>query len=198
MKDICIILQLLAILLNEDFAPHIPSQLLFNPSFPNHRILDLYALHIEQIIMKLLNQPSLLAFRIECVMEALDDECTPEECAYAIHLLMDNFSLIMRYLYSSTTSVLHVSSVKDISPISSAVSSPSLVPSPCDPFQQDVEFDVVINSEIPSTVGMVRRSGIVKVRLLQLCELLLDVEPSLFSPFIISHEFNTLLIVLLF
>ena len=128
-------------------------------------------------------------------MDFLEEECSPEERCYVLSLITNNFTLLEDYLLSSVTSTLHVSSTRDYSPISSALSSPVLLPKSSEYSQSPVEFDVVIDKEIRSTVGIVRRSGIVKVRLLQLCEFLLETQSCLFSCYMISHKLNAVLMV---
>lgn len=146
------------------------------------------------IVSKLLNQPSLLANRIECIVDRFEEECNEEEKLLLMQLIEHNFSLLMRYITSSVTSHLHVSSTHLFSPVSSANSSPSLVPC-SSPFQSSVEFDVVIGKDICTTVGMVKRSGIVKLQLLNLFDYLLDTQSLLFFSIIISHQFNHCLLV---
>lgn len=141
-----------------------------------------------------MNQPSLLANRIECIVDRFEEECSEEEKLLLLQLIEQNFSLLMRYMTSSVTSHLHVSSTHLFSPVSSANSSPSLVPCST-PFQSSVEFDVVIGKDICTTVGIVKRSGIVKLQLLYLFDYLFDIQSLLFYSIIISHQFNKYLLV---
>lgn len=141
-----------------------------------------------------MNQPSLLANRIECIVDKFEEECSEEEKLLLLQLIEQNFSLLMRYMTSSVASHLHVSSTHLFSPVSSANSSPSLVPCST-PFQSSVEFDVVIGKDICTTVGIVKRSGIVKLQLLYLFDYLFDIQSLLFYSIIISHQFNKYLLV---
>lgn len=150
---------------------------------------------LERIVIKLLNQPSLLAFRIECIMDSFEEDCSNEEREFALNLLKDNLPLIMKYLSTTISSTLHVSSVNSLSPLSSANASPALLPKPSPPCQNPFEFDVVIEKEINATVGKVKRSGNVKWKLLQLLEYFMDTESFLFSSFVVSYQLNSVLLV---
>ena len=121
---------------------------------------------------------------------------------------MKNFSLLSHYLLESVSTTIQVSSSTFISPISS----PSLAPtttnnlhnmvelnlsnsssSPSIP--QPIEFSVVIGKEIQTTAGKVRRSGIVKLKVLQLLEYLMITKPVVFQTTVIAHDFNKTLLV---
>ena len=149
--------------------------------------------------MKLLNQPSLLANRIETVVDSLDEDCNEEEKEFVFHLIVDNFSLLLCYIQETVSSVLHVSSSRMDSPSQSANSSPALLPksSSLQPSTKPIEFDITIGKEIITTVGKVKRSGIVKIRILDFIEYLLAINPSLFTSCILCNELNRVLIVLI-
>ena len=134
---------------------------------------------------------------MESVVDSLEEECNDEEKEYVFHLIVDNFPLLLSYIQESVSSTLHVSSNRMESPIQSASSSPVLLPktNTIQPSEKPIEFDIVIGKEVNTSVGKVKRSGIVKIRILELIEYLLVLNPSLFTSCILCHQLNRVLIV---
>lgn len=184
-RDCCIVLQLLDCLLAVSRQPTVPAKiprkLLFSRALPTHRTPFLLFSSPGKIAGKLIEQPSLLARRIDGIRDYFR---TSEG---VLPLLCANFRLLLRFLLSGVSLYRQVSPFLSSSPPASLSPSPTLkaAETPGIPAGQavslsDGEFDSAafladgacrveaIPAEIASTVGPVRRVGAVKIAVIRL------------------------------
>lgn len=179
-KEACTSIQLLYLILCDNglspFPPLIPSELRFNTELESHR----------KIISKLLQQPSVLAQRIASLGEALR---SAEEGDPLLELVVSNLPLLAAYLQVSPSFHATVSSCASppSSPLLRAIASP----------QSFSPFVVKLGAELATTVGTVRRCGIVKVRLLSLLESVVKHGGLVASSILIALQINKTLLELL-
>lgn len=186
-KEACTSIQLLYLILCDNglspFPPLIPSELRFNTELESHRTPRSAVSHVGKIISKLLQQPSVLAQRIASLGEALR---SAEEGDPLLELVVSNLPLLAAYLQVSPS--LHAT-VSCASPPSSPLLR-AIVPS-----QSFSPFAVELGAELATTVGTVRRCGIVKVRLLFLLESVVKQGGLVASSILIALQINKTLLV---
>lgn len=187
-KEACTSIQLLYLILCDNglspFPPLIPSELRFNTELESHRSPQSAVSPVGKIISKLLQQPSVLAQRIASLGEALR---SAEEGDPLLELVVSNLPLLAAYLQVSPSFHATVSSCASppSSPLLRAIASP----------QSFSPFVVKLGAELATTVGTVRRCGIVKVRLLSLLESVVKHGGLVASSILIALQINKTLLV---
>ena len=177
----------------------IPPELVFNMALRNH----------QRIVGKLLEQPGLLAQRIESIISFLQSTSDSQEREDVIEVILANMHLISSYL--SASPVLHSVVTSSSSSSSSTPSSRSLSSrfssrssscssisstSSLDTVEPPIQFIIELGNTIMTTTGRVARSGIVKLRLLSLLTTLVQASSLRILHSIVTHRINATILSL--